>query len=214
MVSYVAAVATLVDRRRAAQPFAKENSDGLEFSNDFESQFYLRIQYTDGVGIVKDLGEICEKHGVSIYSLLQVGRWPLPCIVIDGGGSFFFGSSRSFCESGWRAPAPDGNRATVLGFSCRVGPSSPRSGRSARDRRCCRLANDARRFTSRPVVAAASFAAGRLASHAQNPIANRNDATFCIITDPTKRSQIKAVTDEIEHKKWANGLPFLIPVVE
>ena len=120
----------------------------------------------------------------------------------------FFLRVRMACAcSGW-------NRATVLGFSCRVGPSSPRSGRSARDRRCCRLANDARRFTSRPVVAAASFAAGRLASHAQNPIANRNDATFCIITDPTKRSQIKAVADEIEHKKWANGLPFLMPVVE
>ena len=29
------------------------------------------MRYADRVGIIRDLGEITEKHGVSIYSLLQ-----------------------------------------------------------------------------------------------------------------------------------------------
>ena len=39
--------------------------------NNFESVFYLRLKYRDSLGITRQCGEICEKHGVSIHSILQ-----------------------------------------------------------------------------------------------------------------------------------------------
>ena len=39
----------------------------MSFDADFEAGFYLRCDYNDGIGIVKELGETCAKHGVSIY---------------------------------------------------------------------------------------------------------------------------------------------------
>jgi hypothetical protein len=48
-------------------PAAKEKS----FVNNYESDFYIRLRYRDGLGITRQCGEICEKHGVSIHSILQ-----------------------------------------------------------------------------------------------------------------------------------------------
>lgn len=52
-----------------ALPFnpPSENS----FVQQYESVFYLRLKYRDAIGITRQCGEICEKHGVSIHSLLQ-----------------------------------------------------------------------------------------------------------------------------------------------
>ena len=52
------------------EPFAKA-VDGIAFKNDFNSLFYLRIKYRNQNGIIKSLGDLCDKHGVGIYSLLQ-----------------------------------------------------------------------------------------------------------------------------------------------
>mmetsp|Transcript_50986 Transcript_50986/g.76395 ORF Transcript_50986/g.76395 Transcript_50986/m.76395 type:complete len:446 (-) Transcript_50986:326-1663(-) len=52
-----------------ALPFNPLSKD--EFVNDYESTFFLRIQYNDKVGITRQCGEVCEKHGVSIHSILQ-----------------------------------------------------------------------------------------------------------------------------------------------
>jgi len=41
------------------------------FVNNFDSVFYIRLKYRDGLGITRQCGEICEKHGVSIHSILQ-----------------------------------------------------------------------------------------------------------------------------------------------
>jgi homoserine dehydrogenase len=42
-----------------------------KFVNNFDSVFYIRLRYRDGLGITRQCGEICEKHGVSIHSILQ-----------------------------------------------------------------------------------------------------------------------------------------------
>jgi len=43
----------------------------LEYVNDFESTFFIRLKYNDALGITRQCGEICEKFGVSIHSILQ-----------------------------------------------------------------------------------------------------------------------------------------------
>jgi homoserine dehydrogenase len=43
----------------------------FKFVNDFTSAFYIRIKYRDALGITRQCGEICEKFGVSIHSILQ-----------------------------------------------------------------------------------------------------------------------------------------------
>lgn len=42
-----------------------------KFVNDFDSVFFMRIGYRDALGITRQCGEICEKFGVSIHSILQ-----------------------------------------------------------------------------------------------------------------------------------------------
>lgn len=50
-------------------PFNPGSSD--EMVQNFESVFYLRLKYKDMIGITRQCGEVCEKHGVSIHSILQ-----------------------------------------------------------------------------------------------------------------------------------------------
>lgn len=51
-------------------PFNPRSTD-VQFVNNYESNFYIRLKYTDGLGITRQCGEICEKYGVSIHSMLQ-----------------------------------------------------------------------------------------------------------------------------------------------
>jgi homoserine dehydrogenase len=51
-------------------PFNPPNKDA-KFVNNYESDFYIRLNYRDQVGITRQCGEICEKFGVSIHSILQ-----------------------------------------------------------------------------------------------------------------------------------------------
>jgi homoserine dehydrogenase len=46
-------------------------SKGTKFTEDYESDFYIRLKYSDGLGITRQCGEVCEKYGVSIHSILQ-----------------------------------------------------------------------------------------------------------------------------------------------
>ena len=50
-------------------PFNPGSSDKMV--QNFESVFYLRLKYKDMLGITRQCGEVCEKHGVSIHSILQ-----------------------------------------------------------------------------------------------------------------------------------------------
>lgn len=51
-------------------PFNPPSNDVI-FVNNYDSVFYIRLRYRDGLGITRNVGEICEKHGVSIHSILQ-----------------------------------------------------------------------------------------------------------------------------------------------
>lgn len=53
-----------------ALPFNPDAPDKI-FVNNYDSVFYVRLSYRDTIGITRQCGEICEKHGVSIHSLLQ-----------------------------------------------------------------------------------------------------------------------------------------------
>lgn len=44
----------------------------LTFEPDFESCFYIRFNIQDGVGIIKTMAAICEKHQISIDSIWQL----------------------------------------------------------------------------------------------------------------------------------------------
>jgi homoserine dehydrogenase len=52
------------------EPFNPLESE-KRFVQDFDSIFYIRLRYTDQIGITRQCGEICEKHNVSIHSILQ-----------------------------------------------------------------------------------------------------------------------------------------------
>jgi len=43
----------------------------LELDHDYSSPFYIRIPFSDGLGIIRKIGELSEKNGISIHSVLQ-----------------------------------------------------------------------------------------------------------------------------------------------
>lgn len=52
-------------------PLPFNPASDTKFANNYSSVFFLRLNYRDQVGITRQVGEICEKHGVSIHSILQ-----------------------------------------------------------------------------------------------------------------------------------------------
>jgi len=52
------------------QPFNPPN-ENVKMVNAYDSVFFLRLKYRDALGITRQCGEVCEKHGVSIHSILQ-----------------------------------------------------------------------------------------------------------------------------------------------
>jgi homoserine dehydrogenase len=52
-------------------PFPLRTSSELPIDNDYVAQFYVRIPYRDGLGIIRKTGEAAEQHGVSVHSILQ-----------------------------------------------------------------------------------------------------------------------------------------------
>jgi len=63
-------IVSLTKGDQTAQPFNPGSPEKI-FVNNYDSIFYVRLCYRDGLGITRQCGEICEKHGVSIHSLLQ-----------------------------------------------------------------------------------------------------------------------------------------------
>jgi len=49
----------------------KKSSDEVKYVNDYDSAFFVRLKYRDAIGITRQCGEICERYGVSIHSILQ-----------------------------------------------------------------------------------------------------------------------------------------------
>jgi homoserine dehydrogenase len=66
--SVVADMVRLADGQ-SSPPFPMEQN--LELDHDYTSEFYIRIPFSDGLGIIKRVGELAEHSGVSIHSILQ-----------------------------------------------------------------------------------------------------------------------------------------------
>jgi len=67
--SVVNDIISIAKADRTLAPFNAKHD--FKFVNDFTSAFYIRIKYRDALGITRQCGEICEKCGVSIHSILQ-----------------------------------------------------------------------------------------------------------------------------------------------
>ena len=67
--SVVSDVLRIARGESPATPFPKTGEVALQ--NDYTSMFYIRISIQDGLGIIRRVGELAEKHGVSINSVLQ-----------------------------------------------------------------------------------------------------------------------------------------------
>jgi homoserine dehydrogenase len=55
----------------ASSSSSSADDDDDEIDNDYESAFYVRVSFRDGLGIVRIIGELAESQGVSIHSILQ-----------------------------------------------------------------------------------------------------------------------------------------------
>ena len=76
--SVVADVMRVANGTCPSSPFPSSSSSssssssvGIDIDNDFESAFYIRISFQDGLGIIRSVGELAESQGVSIHSILQ-----------------------------------------------------------------------------------------------------------------------------------------------
>jgi len=57
-----------------SSPFSSQisgSSSSIDIDNDYTSRFYVRISFRDSIGIIRIIGELCEKNGISIHSVLQ-----------------------------------------------------------------------------------------------------------------------------------------------
>mmetsp|Transcript_31127 Transcript_31127/g.35782 ORF Transcript_31127/g.35782 Transcript_31127/m.35782 type:complete len:453 (+) Transcript_31127:48-1406(+) len=52
-----------------SDPFPLQSN--ITFNSDYTSQFYIRVSFSDELGIIRRVGELAEIHGVSICSILQ-----------------------------------------------------------------------------------------------------------------------------------------------
>ena len=67
--SIVADIMRIAGNTCPSNPFPLSSS--IEIDNDYESAFYIRISFQDGLGIVRKVGEVAELMGMSIHSILQ-----------------------------------------------------------------------------------------------------------------------------------------------
>ena len=44
---------------------------GISLNPDYSCDFYIRIKCSDGLGIIRHVGDAAEKAGVSIHAILQ-----------------------------------------------------------------------------------------------------------------------------------------------
>jgi len=63
-------IVTLAAGQKTKEPFNPELKS-KKFVQNYDSVFYIRISYRDSLGITRNVGEVCEKFGVSIHSILQ-----------------------------------------------------------------------------------------------------------------------------------------------
>jgi homoserine dehydrogenase len=69
--SIVSDVVRIANNTQSKDPFPKKPDESLTLNEDYTSNFYVRVSISDGLGIIKFVGESAERHGVSINSILQ-----------------------------------------------------------------------------------------------------------------------------------------------
>ena len=69
--SVVADICRIASGATSADPFPLRSSASMEIDHDFSSPFYVRISFQDGLGIIRRVGELAERYGISIHSVLQ-----------------------------------------------------------------------------------------------------------------------------------------------
>ncbi len=52
-------------------PLLNVNGDGLEFENDWESDFYVHMKVVDRTGVLASIARVFADHGVSVKSVIQ-----------------------------------------------------------------------------------------------------------------------------------------------
>jgi len=67
--SVVADICRVAIGNTPVDPFPLQSN--IDLDNDYTSPFYIRISFRDCLGIIRRVGELAEKHGVSIDSVLQ-----------------------------------------------------------------------------------------------------------------------------------------------
>lgn len=65
-------VTDIVNIARGINPKAFPFDSKIVFEEGLSSQFYIRFQITEGIGIIRRISEACEKYGVSIHSISQL----------------------------------------------------------------------------------------------------------------------------------------------
>ena len=58
-----------IGQERTLEPFPVDSQ--VTLNNDYVAKFYVRIKCSDGLGIIRMVGEAAESTGVSIYAILQ-----------------------------------------------------------------------------------------------------------------------------------------------
>lgn len=62
----------IIQLARGDAPLDPFNADlPVTLQPDYEAHFYVRITITDGLGVIRHVGQLAEESGVSIYSILQ-----------------------------------------------------------------------------------------------------------------------------------------------
>lgn len=67
--SVVADVVRVANGQSSLDPFPLHTLLDLDFN--YVSPHYIRIPFSDGLGIIRTIGELAEEHGISIHSVLQ-----------------------------------------------------------------------------------------------------------------------------------------------
>eukprot|EP00638_Chattonella_subsalsa_P005384 CAMPEP_0117752042 /NCGR_PEP_ID=MMETSP0947-20121206/11368_1 /TAXON_ID=44440 /ORGANISM="Chattonella subsalsa, Strain CCMP2191" /LENGTH=423 /DNA_ID=CAMNT_0005570605 /DNA_START=130 /DNA_END=1401 /DNA_ORIENTATION=- len=71
----------------------------LPVASDYISKFYIRIKIQDGLGIIRVVGELAEKHGISIDAILQLPITdPSDVDFVVTTGESAISSVEAFCE--------------------------------------------------------------------------------------------------------------------
>ena len=69
--SVVNDVISIIKKESPCSTALGERKCNIKFNQNYSSQFYLRLKIKDTIGIIGNIGNLCKKKNISIYSILQ-----------------------------------------------------------------------------------------------------------------------------------------------